>query len=298
MAEERLFDDDKDRKYKIKVNENGEEELIIDVSGEEEQAPEVTLSDYPEDEEPRIQTEEQLEELRRQQEAEKKEREEKASILCDRAAKDCRSAKFATALDSLESAEELCPEMGEIYALRLIAYTKNFTDFTQITKAAEGADKMAENLDVQRKEELYKISHAKIEANVTSLRNEITALDKQNEEKKAERKEKFTKDRNTALIYFAVALVLFIGFAATAIYYSTIIFSVNTGEYITYTAVFGVLSVIALIGVVIAARFLITACRRLSLNKRNISTQLGRDLIAKQANLKAFLAINAALKTK
>lgn len=297
MAEERLFDDDKDRKYKIKVNENGEEELVIAVGEEETEAPEVTLSDYPE-EEPRIQTDEQLEELKKLEEAERKEREEVATELCDRAAKDCRASKFATALDNLESAEELCPDMGEIYALRLVAYTKNFTDFTQITKAAEGADKIAENLDEQRKAELYKLSHAKIEANVTSLRNEITALDKQNEEKKAERREKFTKDRNTALIYFAVALVLFIGLAATAIYYSTIIFTVNTGKYIAYTAVFGVLSLVALVGIVISARLLLTACRRLSLNKRNISTQLGRDLIAKQSALKAFLAINAALKTK
>lgn len=301
MAEERLFDDDKDKKYKIKVNENGEEELIIDVGGEEEaQEPEVTLTDYPEeeDEKERIMTDEQLEELKRREEAEKKEREEKAVILCDRAAKDCRSGKFSTALDNLESAEELCPDMGEIYALRLVAYTKNFTDFTQIVNAAEGADKIAQNLDESKKAEIFSVSHDKIEANINSLRNAITALDKQNEEKKAERAVKFKKDRNTALEFFAVALVLFAGFAATAIYYSTIIFSVNTGLYLTFTCLFGALSLVAFVCTAVAARFLITACRRLKTNKRNVSTQLGRDLLAKQADLKAFLAVNAALKTK
>ena len=41
MAEERLIDDDKDRKYRIRKNENGEEELvIIDDVEEEEDFPE------------------------------------------------------------------------------------------------------------------------------------------------------------------------------------------------------------------------------------------------------------------
>ena len=41
MAEERLIDDDKDRKYKIRINENGEEELVIvDTEDEEEELPE------------------------------------------------------------------------------------------------------------------------------------------------------------------------------------------------------------------------------------------------------------------
>lgn len=300
MAEERLFDDDKDKKYKIKVNENGEEELIIDVGGEEEQSPEVTLSGYPEEETEKesVVTDEQLEELKRREEAEKKEREDRAVSLCDRAAKDCRSGKFSTALDNLESAEELCPDMGEIYALRLLAYTKNFTDFTQIVNAAEGADKISEKLDASRKAELYALSHDKLDSNITSLRNEITALDKVNEQKKAERAEKFKKDRNTALSFFAAALVLLAGFAATAIYYSTIIYTVNTGLYLTYTCLFGALTLVALVCAAVAARFLITACRRLRTNKRNTSTQLGRDLLLKQTNLKAFLAVNAALKTK
>ena len=37
MAEERLIDADKDKKYKIRINENGEEELVVvDNSDEEE----------------------------------------------------------------------------------------------------------------------------------------------------------------------------------------------------------------------------------------------------------------------
>ena len=36
MAEERLVDDDKDRKYKIRKNADGEDELVIDAAPEEE----------------------------------------------------------------------------------------------------------------------------------------------------------------------------------------------------------------------------------------------------------------------
>ena len=54
MAEERLIDDDKDRKYKIRINEDGEEELVIDDRVEEpevEEQPEFDMTDFDEDDE-------------------------------------------------------------------------------------------------------------------------------------------------------------------------------------------------------------------------------------------------------
>ena len=42
MAEERLIDDDKDRKYKIRIGENGEEELVLEGGDEDE-----TVFDIP-----------------------------------------------------------------------------------------------------------------------------------------------------------------------------------------------------------------------------------------------------------
>ena len=36
MAEERLIDDDKDKKYRIKINADGEEELVINEDAEEQ----------------------------------------------------------------------------------------------------------------------------------------------------------------------------------------------------------------------------------------------------------------------
>ena len=40
MAEERLIDDDKDKKYKIRINEQGEEELVLDETRAESDAEE------------------------------------------------------------------------------------------------------------------------------------------------------------------------------------------------------------------------------------------------------------------
>ena len=55
MAEERLIDDDKDRKYKIRVNEDGEEELIIAPQTAAEEAAEIDFEvpDFDDDDAPR-----------------------------------------------------------------------------------------------------------------------------------------------------------------------------------------------------------------------------------------------------
>ncbi len=62
MAEERLIDDDKDRKYKIRKNADGEDELVVDDAPEEETVEEVGF-EVPEldgDEEAAVMTPEQL----------------------------------------------------------------------------------------------------------------------------------------------------------------------------------------------------------------------------------------------
>ena len=48
MAEERLIDDDKDRKYKIRKNADGEDELYIDLEESEEESGESLEFEVPE----------------------------------------------------------------------------------------------------------------------------------------------------------------------------------------------------------------------------------------------------------
>ena len=93
MAEERLIDDDKDRKYKIRVNEDGEEELIIAPQTAAEEAAEIDFEvpDFDDDdEEAAVMTPEQLAARQRRREEEAARRAKKFSL--------CSTAKAAQSL--------------------------------------------------------------------------------------------------------------------------------------------------------------------------------------------------------
>ncbi|MDE7380081.1 MAG: hypothetical protein K2N14_03415, partial [Clostridia bacterium] len=196
----------------------------------------------------------------------------------------------------LESAEELDDKNGELHALKLVTYTKTLTDYAQIIPAGECAEGVKEYTSAERKEELLKAAAPSLEENIASMRSEIKEMNRENEEKKAERAVKFKKDAKTAGIVFGALFAVLAVFAALTGYFASIIYTVSTGLYLILTCVFGGLTFIALIAVAVAARFLNITCRRIRLNKRNTSTQLGRDLLVKQSQLKAFLAVYSALK--
>lgn len=300
MAEERLIDEDKDRKYRIKVNADGEEELVID--GEEESAPveeEVTFEvEEPteDDEEAAVMTPEQLAAKREREEAERAERARKVEELIKNAESDCKSEKFATALEYLEKAEEIDGENGEVHALKLIAYTRNFTDYSQVVAAAEGIEDFKAYAADERKAEMLAKASGTLEKEIERSRAEVLKMHEENEKKKEERAVRFLKDRKTAITVFAVLGAFFAAFVALTGYFGSVIYSVSTGTYLILTCVFGGLAFISLIALAFAARNMNITCRRVRLNRRNTSTQLGRDLLAEQARLKALKAVYSALK--
>lgn len=300
MAEERLIDTDKDKKYRIKVNENGEEELVVEEGAEgEEQTIEEVMFAAPEEsdvgDESRL-TDEQLEEKRMREEQERAERREKVEELLAKAKSESLLYRFATALEYIEKAEELDGENGEAQALKLIAYTRNFTDYSQIVSAAEAAEKLKEYTSDERKAELSAVAQPSLEEEIAKLRATVSAMNKENEEKKAERAVRFVRDRNIAIGVFCAVFAILAIFVGVACYFATIIYTIPTNGYLICTCVFAGLAVAALIGLAFAARFLNITCRRVRLNKRNTSTQLGRDLLAEQAKLKAVIAVYSALK--
>lgn len=300
MAEERLIDDDKDKKYKIKLNADGEEELVIDESAEELQAEveEVTF-DAPEDDvDENGLTPEQLAAEREREEKERAERQARVEELIDKAKADCSHFKYATALEYLEEAEEIDGENGEIHALKLRAYTRDFSDYSQIVPAAEGAENIAKYSTDEQRQKLLTAAGASLDDNIAKLRNKVEAMRRENDEKKATRAVKFKRDRNAALIAFCCIFAFFAVCAGLAIGFATIIYTVSTGVYLILTCVFGGLALIALIALAFAARQLNITSRRIRMNKRNTSTQLGRDLLAEQAKLRAFIDVNNALKGK
>ncbi len=302
MAEERLIDDDKDKKYRFIINADGEEELVVkdDDEAEAEQPEKEVYFDVPEvtedNEEEVVMTPEQLAAKRAKLEKEQKEIMDKAQELIKKAEKDLKLNRFATALEYLEQSEELYPENGDLYALRLAAYTRNYTDFTQIVQASESADGITKYTSEEAKAEIFSKTSAALENNIAELRSEVSELNEENEEKKKIRAEKFKKDRNITLIVFCVAAAVLAGLGVCTGVFASLILSVPNNTYLILTCVFGGLTFIALIGAAFAARWLNITCRRLRLNKRNTSTKLGRELLGKQEKLKAFLAVYAAVK--
>ena len=301
MAEERLIDDDKDKKYRIKVNADGEEELVIDESRSEqtENIEEVSF-EAPEsednDEDAAVMTPEQYAAKLEQERLEREERQAKAKDLVEKAEKDLKTERYATALDYLEQAEELDGENGEIYALRMRVYTRDFTDYTQIEDAAKSAEGVKEYAEREVKDAIYKKASASLEQNIAELRAKVTVLNKENEQKKAERAVTFEKDKKIAIIFFVCAFVLFAAMASLCGYFASIIYTVSNGSYLVTTCVFAGISFLLLLVTAFAARKLNVACRRVKLNNRNTSTSLGRELLEKQARLKAFIEIRDSLK--
>ena len=303
MAEERLIDTDKDKKYRIKINENGEEELVVEdgVTAEEEgqAAYEEVMFAAPEEfyegDESGL-TPEQLEEKRKREEEERAERQEKVAELLEKAKKESLLYRYATALEYIEKAEELDGENGEAQALKLVAYTRNFTDYSQIIPASACADKLAAYTPDERKAELLKSAQPSLDSEISKLRTTVSAMNKENEEKRAERAVRFNRDRNIAIGVFCALAAVLIAFVALAGYYGSIIYTVPTNKYLISTCVFAGLALLTLFAAAFAARFLNITCRRVRLNKKNTTTQLGRDLLAEQAKLKAFVAVYSALK--
>lgn len=301
MAEERLIDTDKDKKYRIKVNADGEEELVVEVGEEAPAEIEEVMFAVPDEvealpEDEQGLTPEQLAEKREREEAEAAERKERVDGLLEKAKSDILLYRFATALEFIEQAEEIDGENGEAQALKLEAYTRRFTDYSQIVPASECADKLARYTSPERKEELFKAAAPSLEGEIAKLRTTVSSMNKQNEEKKAERAVRFNRDRNIAIGVFCALFAVLVTFAALSGHFATLIRTVPTNYYLVLTLVFAGLALAALIAAAFAARFLNITCRRVRLNKRNTTTQLGRDLLAEQAKLKAFIAVYSALK--
>lgn len=302
MAEERLIDDDldKNKKYRIRVNEDGEEELIIDESVTEEQPRNEVLFDVEEseeeDEEAAAMTPEQLAARREREQREQLERQQKLNELLNSAESDIENAAYSTALDSLEKAGELGGEDGRRGMLYMRAYTKDFTDYSMIVNAAKSAEDVKNHADAESKRALLERAETPLEEGIAALRATVTDLNRRNEEAKAERNVRLIADRKAAIIFLVLTLVPFVLFTSLCAYFAGIIYTVSTGLYLILTIVFAVLAFVSLIALAFAARRLNITCRRMRMNRRNTSTRLGRELLGEQAKLRAYIAVLSALR--
>lgn len=286
MAEERLIDDDKDRKYKIRKNEDGEDELVLDPEAAEEEPEEEVSFEVPDldsdDEEAAVMTPEQLAERERRREEEEKKRKAELKEIAAHARELIAEKKFEDAGYVLAKAEEC--EDGEIYVLKLRAATKDFTDFSSPEEGEEAVTGVKSYAGGEVLEELSAfVPGLKVKAE--DLKKEVEALASENEGKKGERRVLFMQKRNKSAIFFAATVVPLLVFAVLAIYFSTIMYAEKDGSNITLFIVFVSLAGAFFIATVFSARSFWKNADNLKLNERNSSTKLGRKFELSKAGL-------------
>ncbi len=289
MAEERLIDDDKDKKYRFRINEKGEEELYIDNSAEQElPAEEAEISfDEAASEDELFSGEEGAKQTLSAVQS------EKLTSLKDGARADVEEGRYSTALEYISKAQDIVPDDGELCALKLTAYTSNFSDYPDriLPEAVSAARDVAKYTDKERREQMAERACGKLRAMIGELKGQADQVNEVNEQKKSERAQVFLAERKKAIIRFSCAALPFVVFLVLACCFSTMMFADTTGRYIVLTAVFGGLAFIAFVALAFMARFLNTAARRVRLNKDNSRTEIGRKYIALTERMNALQEI-------
>lgn len=305
MAEERLIDndEDKDRKYKIRVNEDGEEELIIIDDGEIEEETEniydnfeVTESDV-DDEEAAVLTPEQLAERERARQIEEERRNKQVEEYLARAQSYFDEGDYDNALYVLSLAEEEKAKSGEVALLKFRVITKNLTDYSRLDDCLECSYLVRDNCtEEQRKLILSEVKP--LEKLIAVTRDEADSLNGQNEQKRNERRAVFIERRKTASKYFLITALPFVVLLALAIGFSTVMFSKQDGFYLYLTIGLAAAALIFFIASLFTAHKLWEAQRNIRLNAKNSSTKLGRQYEDAVYRLKALSDIYGALGGK
>lgn len=298
MAEERLIDDDKDRKYKIRVNADGEEEVYIDKTEDDTEPEEMEVLEFDsDDEEAAVMTPEQL----AAREKAKVEAAEKRAKMIENAIAEAElllsESDFDGALYALSKIEEFADGDGEIAVLKLKAHSRNMTDFTFDAECASAAQKVNLYANDEQKAELQENAKT-LSVCINGLQAETEKLNSENEAKKSERREVFTKRRKNAAIWLSCTGIPFVALLIIAVYFATVIFAREDGMNIVYTIIFASLAGIFFIATLFTLRKFWAAQRNLTLNEKNSSTKLGREYEAKKQKLKNLQAVEAAIKAE
>lgn len=295
MAEERLIDDDKDRKYKIIKNENGEEELVILPSDESEESEEQHLFEV---EEPESDDEEgaylspeeyaEREEQRRMQLEKVREKIEKVRA-------DIADGEYEKAQYALEEIVEEAPESGEVFQLKLIAESRSFTDFTRLDECLEAAEGVKKLCDGEQKCELAEMAGG-LSSLLESTKAEAEELNAENERKKEERRPVFNERFKKAAKFFAISTAVFGALLVVAAVFASMIYAREDGINVVLTAVFGGLAGIAFIVFLISAHKIWVARRNVKLNEDNSRTKIGREYEKKRVLLEKLQTISGAIR--
>lgn len=299
MAEERFIDDDKDRKYKIRKNADGEEELYIDeeqdAEGEEVVYPVFEVPETDEDDEDAaLLTPEQFAERQRLKRQEEEEKKKKAESFLSEARAKIDGGDFEGARYAVSRAEELIKD-GETYSLKMRALSMNFTDFTLLDECVRTSEAVKVYCTDTQKAELDALSKGfkdKIEELSVTAEN----LRKEVEEKQQERGRTFSeaeKKKRFSLILSGAGLLLSVILLAV---FASQIYATQNGSFLIAAIVFGVITFAALVVTLICTRAYLTAHRRRVYNEDYSSTQSGREYLEYKKQLDNLNTIISSFK--
>lgn len=295
MAEERLIDDDKDRKYKVIKNADGEDELV-ELPPEEN---EVTTFEVEEresdDEEAAFLTPEELAALikaREEREAAiRKELEERLFVARSATA----DGEYDLAAEELKELDKIAPENGEAQKIKLLVASKNFTDFEDLEGCEEAAEGISKYCTKEQKDELKKLSDP-LNEQIEKLKAEVQALDEENERKKQERRPLFIERAKRATKFFTGASAIFVALLIVAAVFASIINAREDGTYVVLTIVFAALAGVAFIVFLVAAHKFWVAKRNVKLNENNSRTKTGRELEKCRTALETLTLVDNSIK--
>lgn len=289
MAEERFIDEDKDRKYRIRKNEKGEEELVvIDDEDEEEELP---VYDVVTDE-----GEELTEEEAAQKAAERQQNiQKKVDAFKTTAREKMEEGDFESAQYALSQAADITEYDGELYYLQLKAFSRGMTNFLDLQKCLDASEGVREYSDEEQKNELLSLS-APLKARIEEFEEKSKSLKEENERGKEERRGTFVSNRKRALTVFACTAVPFVALFVLAIVFASMMFADQSGLYIVLTVAFGVATVAALIATLITLNKFLAANRKVKLNEMDTSTKVGRELISCNEELENLKKINSSFE--
>lgn len=284
MAEERLIDDDKDKnkKYTVRTNADGEEEFIIFESAPRKDGGEA--ADVQFDEEYAFGNRSSVRFGEEEDFAAK--------------AKECMArGNYSTALECVARAARLSPRDGETAALELRIYTRDMTDFSHgaLQGARSAVRRVAEYASKDTKERLKAMCVQPVGAAVRAACDRADRLRAQNESAKMERERLFKAPFVQARKRFLLSLVpLALCTACMAVFVA--LFALYGGAYAVAAWICGGLAAVSFALSAFAARKLYITARRMAINRDDSRSRLGRECLAAEEDIKILRSILDAVE--
>lgn len=302
MAEERLIDADKDKKYKIRKNADGEDELYIEGDVEEQEEVEemgFEIPEFEEDDEEAAATlsAEQLADLIKAREEEVRKTQEEIARLTAILNENKENGNWEGVIKACDTLTELDGETEWAYCEKLIALTQNFTDYSRQEEIIKTAEQVKDYALPEQKQTLKDCIGEDFYASLSTSEQKVAQLKAENEQKKEARRPAFRKSAINAGIFFGCALVPFITFLVLAISYYGVMFANQDGSNVILTIIFACLTVLAFVVLLIATRKLSNALRILYLNNKDTSTSLGREYVEENAKYIVLKSIEIAINS-